>query len=378
MFGRYRGILLGMTFSALPLTDESSTPANQRTVELWEAIGRVLDASTVAGIRWHGLGPLFARRLRHQDRPVPEALGSDYWASSFAMLMCRPLLQRVRESCDGPLVLMKGPEVARLYPDAARGFSDIDLLVPDAAATHRQLKEAGFVEVGEPELFWGIHHLQPLQWPSLPLALEIHTRPKWVEGLAQPEPAAMIEDAVPSGLDVEGVSALNPIHHTLAVAMHHWAHVPLASCRDMVDLLALSAESSEAELEQAATSWGIRRLWLTSYGAAKGVFGLEEPTVPVRIWARHLRAVRERSVFENHLQAWLSPYWSLSPAEALRYSGKALLKDVRPAFDEGWREKGARFVKAVRRARAPLSVHEAELGDAARRGQGRNPPPAEE
>jgi hypothetical protein len=199
-----------------------------------------------------------------------------------------------------------------------------------------------------------------------------------VEGLDEPSTAAMIEAAVPSGLDVEGVSVLNPIHHALVVAVHHWAHVPLARCRDMVDVLALSAGSTEAELEQAATAWGIRRVWLTSSHAAKATLGLEGPTAPLRVWARHLRDMRERSVFENHLQSWLSAYWSLSPAEAVRVSGKALLKDLRPAFDEGWRDKGARFVKAVRGARVPLSVHEEELGEAARRGQGRNPPPAGE
>lgn len=364
-----------MTFPALPITNSESNAANQ-TVELWEAVGRVLDRSTSAGASVHGLGPLLARRLRDRGRPVPETLETESRVSSLAMLVCRPLLQRVRESCDGPLVLMKGPEIAQLYPDAARPFGDLDLLVPDARAAHRQLKAAGFVEVGdEPELFWGIHHLHPLQWPLLPIRIELHTRPKWVKGLDEPSSAEMIDNAVPCHLDVDGVSVLSPVHHALVVAVHHWAHVPLARCRDMIDVLALSGESTEVELEQAAAAWGMRRLWLTSLHAAKAALGLESPTMPLRVWARHLPDVRERSVLEKHLQLWLSAYWSLSPAQALRASGRALLKDLRPAFDEGWRDKGARFVKAVRRSRVPLSVHDEQLGEAARRGQGRNPPP---
>ena len=367
-----------VTVSALHLMDKEPPAANRQTVELWDAVGRVLDGSTAAGASMHGLGPLLARRLRHRGRPVPETLEAESRTSSLAMLVCRPLLQRVRESCDGPLVLMKGPEIAQLYPDAARPFGDLDLLVPDAPAAHRQLKAAGFVEVGEPELFWGIHHLHPLQWPLLPMRIELHTRPKWARGLDEPPSAQMIDEAVPCHLDVDGVSVLSPIHHALVVAMHHWAHVPLARCRDMVDVVALSGQSTEAELEQAAAAWGMRRLWLTSLHAAKATLGLESPTTPLRVWARHLPDVRERSVLEKHLQLWLSAYWSLSPAQAVRASGRALLKDLRPAFDEGWRDKGARFVKAVRRARVPLSVHDEQLGEAARRGQGRNPPPAEE
>ena len=37
------------------------------------------------------------------------------------------LLERIRAICEGPLLLFKGPEVARLYPGSARGFGDLDL-----------------------------------------------------------------------------------------------------------------------------------------------------------------------------------------------------------------------------------------------------------
>lgn len=35
------------------------------------------------------------------------------------MLIAPPLLERIRAACDGPLVLVKGPEIARLYPGGA-------------------------------------------------------------------------------------------------------------------------------------------------------------------------------------------------------------------------------------------------------------------
>ena len=51
-----------------------------------------------------------------------------------ATAMAAPaLLERTRTATEGPLLLVKGPEVARLYPDPAlRCFRDLDILVPDA------------------------------------------------------------------------------------------------------------------------------------------------------------------------------------------------------------------------------------------------------
>ena len=64
------------------------------------------------------------------------------------------LLERIRTATEGPLLLVKGPEVARLYPDPAlRCFRDLDILVPDAPATQRQLLAAGFQETGDPSLY---------------------------------------------------------------------------------------------------------------------------------------------------------------------------------------------------------------------------------
>jgi hypothetical protein len=51
-----------------------------------------------------------------------------------------------------------------------------------------------------------------------------------------------------------------------------------------------------------------------------------------------------------------------------------LRKDVLPAPGESWGPKLKRVVKASRNAVAPLSQHDRLLGEAARRGQGRNTP----
>ena len=93
------------------------------------------------------------------------------------------LLTRVRAACDGPIVLLKGPEVAERYPQRARGYGDLDLLVPDGAHVQRALVQDGFREVPDPERFVGVYHLPPLILNGAPLALEIHEAPNWPEGL---------------------------------------------------------------------------------------------------------------------------------------------------------------------------------------------------
>ena len=109
------------------------------------------------------------------------------------------VLERVRTACDGPLVLMKGPEVAARYPDPAlRGFRDVDLLAPDAPTVQRQLVAAGFEPVGVPEKYAAIHHLRPLAYPGLPLLVEVHDRPKWPARLRLPDKAELLGTAVPA------------------------------------------------------------------------------------------------------------------------------------------------------------------------------------
>ena len=87
------------------------------------------------------------------------------------------LLARVRAAWDGPLVLMKGPEVALDYrAPGLRSFGDLDLLTDDAEAAQAALIAAGFHEVFDPEIYKDIHHLRPLWWPGLPLVVELHSR----------------------------------------------------------------------------------------------------------------------------------------------------------------------------------------------------------
>ena len=289
--------------------------------------------------------------------------------AAFAMLSVRPLLERVREACEGPLVLMKGPEIAIRYPGAARLFIDVDLLTARPRLTHRQLLLAGFVEASGPELLADHHHLPPLRCPGLPLLVEIHGGPNWPDGLKAPAAAEIIGPAVPSGLGIDGILVPDGAQHALLVAAHAWAHEPLRRLRDLVDVRALSATEEPVAIERAARAWRITRLWRTTDRVTDAILGRRRMPFVVGLWAGHLSEQRERTVLENHLRAWVAAYWALPVRSALATTARAMRDDISPAADEGWLDKISRMLSAATSATDPLSQHEQRLGEAATRGR---------
>ncbi len=322
----------------------------------------------------HGLGLLGAAELERRGEPVPEFLQRQARLANVRALTTPVLLRRVREACDGPILVLKGPEVAARYPDEARGFGDLDLLVPDAMAAQRSLLAAGFVEEPDPDDRWvGIHHLPRLRLPGMALAIEVHSKAKWPDPLEAPPNEELFEAAIPSGTGVEGILAPAPAHHVLLLAAHAWAHQPLGQVRDLVDVGALRAEIDDRELAPLARRWRLARVWGTT-GAALDALLARTTTWPLRLWASHLRELREQTVVETHLERLLAPIWGYPPALAARGVGAALVDEVRPAFDEDWGEKLRRTATALRRPFVPVTEHRRQLGDSATRGQRRNTP----
>lgn len=338
--------------------------------DLWRAVDRLLADASVEGAQVHGVGPLLAQTWRRSGREVPPELAFEEHLAACSMLLVDPLLRRIRAACDGPLVLLKGPEVAALYPGERRRFGDLDLLVPDPGATHRSLREAGFVEVGDPDLYRDLYHLRPLEAPELPLAVEVHAAPKWPQRLTPPPVDEIIAAAVPTRLGIEGVLAPRASHHALLLAAHAWAHEPLQKLRDLVDVAAVHATADPDEVAAVAEAWRVDRLWATTAGAMRWLFDGGPRPFPLRSWARQLPAVRERTVFENHLQKWLAGYWALPAPSALAANAEAVAFDLRPAVEEPWRAKFARARRALLGARMPVSTHNREIGEAARRRRG--------
>jgi hypothetical protein len=334
---------------------------------VWAAADSLIDRSPgLHDLRAHGLHLLAARRWRDQGAPVPSELAAEERVAALVSLMVHPLLEQVVLAVDGEVVLMKGPEVAQRYPfPHLRSYGDVDLLVADAVGAHRALQAAGFVPVGDPKLYVGIHHERPLVWPGIPLAIELHSRPKWVEWAPVPPVDELLEAAWPSSVGVAGVTTLHPAHHALVTAVHSWAHSPLRRLGDILDVRLLADAADRVDLRQQAEAWGIARLWRTTERVAEELFADGRWAWPLRVWARNLSRVRERTVLENHLAGWLNGFSALQPGPAVAAMARQILDDLRPAASETWRSKGRRTLRAVGRSSVRLSEHHDELGEEA-------------
>lgn len=320
---------------------------------LWSGVDRLVDRATLDGILVHKLGPLAAARRRAAGRPVERELIDEERAASFAMLSSSALLRRIREHSEGPLLLLKGPELALRYPPGGRRFGDIDILAPDAQAVHRTLERSGFEQVPESgfqEEDGAHHHLIPLRWPVVPLLVEVHAFPNWPPQIERPRLEEIIAAAVPSATGVDGLSAPHPRHHALLLAAHAWRHEPLQTLRDLLDVAAMAFGEDAAELEGTADEWGLARIWRSTREAIDALFlGAPRPA-SLRVWARHLERVRERTVLESHLQGVLSPFWAFPPRMAVAEALAGIKASATPMRGEGWAPKLRRIPCAIKDA----------------------------
>lgn len=340
-------------------SDRSASPDDARDA-LFAGVDRLVErAGPGAALTLHRLEPLAARRLRELGRPVPEELAeSERLGAAFAL--AAPVhLQRAHAAVDGPLLVVKGPELAALYPDASlRIYRDLDLFAPDAAAAQRALVAAGFVEVGDAAYYAEAPHLRPLAWSGLPMELEVHERPNWPRWLDPPPVADLFEDARPSAGGVDGLLAPSPERHALLVAAHAWMHGPLERARDLLDVGLLAAEADPAKLDRLARAWGMEKLWRATLALVEGLLLGGRPPRAQRGWARNLAALSERTVLERHVARWVGWYTALPRGLAARAMLDEIRVDLSPEGDEGWQRKARRSLRAVRNAFVRQSEHE--------------------
>lgn len=337
------------------------------TAELWRSVDRLVDrAPSLADLESHKLELFAARRWRALGRPVPKKLVELERLAAVRALAAPALLERVTSAYGGEIIPLKGVEIASHYPDPVlRSFGDLDLLVEDAESAQESLVAAGFAEIGDPAAYFDIHHLRPLRWPGVPLDVEIHSRPKWIDGVGRaPSAQELFSVAVPLG---ERLRSLPAAHHALLLAAHSWTHEPFRRIRDLVDVVLMADVAGRGEVATLAEEWGIDRLWRATIRAADAVLlGADRPW-EVRLWAQNLERARERTVFENHLQRWFSDFSILPVGAAAARMPKTLARELRPRDAEGWRTKLARTAHAVRNASRRRSEHHDELDRLRRR-----------
>jgi hypothetical protein len=292
---------------------------------LWANVARLIErAPRDSDLRFHGVELLAAQQDRKLGRtPALHTIAATRTAAATSLIA--PLvLQRALAAISGRVVLMKGPEVAEHYEDTlTRPYRDIDLLVEDAEAAWSAMVDAGFRPTGDPKLYIGIHHLRPLVLPGLPLVVEVHHDPKWLDGTAPPT-AELLKTAVPSATGIPGLLTLEPARHAVALAVHAWAHVPLSRLGRLIDVAAVSQGVDPSETAAIARAWDVERLWRVTQATIDSLLGQRRRPIAGRVWAGHLWSVRERTVLERHLERWLGPFSMLPPARAARVTGQHL------------------------------------------------------
>ena len=165
--------------------------------------------------------------------------------------------------------------------------------------------------------------MRPLVLPGLPLVVEVHSEPKWLDGISPPT-AELLRTAVASATGIPGLLTVEPARHAVALAVHAWAHAPLSRLGRLIDVAAVSQGVDRSETAAIARAWDVERLWRVTQASIDSLLGQSPRPFAGRVWARHLWSVRERTVLERHLERWLGPFSMLPPGRAAKVTGQHL------------------------------------------------------
>lgn len=175
------------------------------------------------------------------------------------VLVSEDVLAGLGSTVAGPAVLMKGLEVAQLYPAPThRPFRDVDLLVRDAPRVWQRCVDAGYRANPKRRFDIDHHHLPALASPSRQIGVELHHRPNlpaWVTI----DTELFFDSAQPSRTGIEGIRRPRDDLHSLLMAMHGWIG-GFGRLRDLFDALLLASVSSVPVADTAA-ELGLRRFW---------------------------------------------------------------------------------------------------------------------
>jgi Uncharacterised nucleotidyltransferase len=337
-----------------------SEDAKNAGTDFWNGVHSLIDASpSLRDLQVHGLHLLAARRWRSRGTPVPHELATaELWAT-LRIERARTLLERIRATCDGSIILIKGPAVGAHYPDpATRPFIDVDLIVAEPDSAYRRLTAVGFQPVpwrSHPDT---VHHLHPLRFSDVPLSVELHRYPKWIPGSAPPSFGELVDGSVPAALGVDGIVTPRPAYHAPLLAAHLWSHDPFGRLLRLLDVAVMSEAAEARELERVIDAWGMAMPWRATTALADALFrDGKAPGLALRIWGRNLRTAREATVLEMHIARCLAPFSFLPRRRAARAAWAAFIGCLRPQPHESWGTKLKRTAEQLRRPSMRRSEH---------------------
>lgn len=179
---------------------------------------------------------------------------------AFFHLQAKSMLTRVRGVIDGPMVVLKGIEVAQLYPEPwQRDFVDVDIVVDELLQADRRLRAAGFKPLHNAISHPDYHQTAALILGDDPVTIELHRRPNSPRWNHFPVEEVFAE-ALPSRTGVDGVLRPRDDHHAVIVAWHYWRDGANRG-RGLIDVQLLREQSSNEAISLVAEQWGVGRIW---------------------------------------------------------------------------------------------------------------------
>lgn len=345
--------------AGLQLTLLANDPMN-----LWTRVDELVErARTVSDLHAHRLHLYAAWRWRSVGRPVPAELVELERGARIFRLAAPAVMRRVRDAYDGPLVLLKGADVAAAYPKPElRPSIDLDFLVPDPERTQTALVAAGFNELPDTCTPDEHHHLPALEWPGLLVRVELHSMPSWPTWVPPPPVEELFASATTASALGHGVVALPPAHQALVLAGHMWREVPLARLGQLIDVVLMAQAAPVGETESLARRWRIDRLWQVTDATARRVLLAEriEGAAP-RIWTRGLESMRERTVIESKLAELVGPFLAVPTRKAVAAAARMASSELRPSGDETWGKMARRTLGALKQGLRRRSARDREL-----------------
>jgi len=318
---------------------------------MWQRVDEVLALSDPSPPALRALAGW--RASERGDTATAERYRADRHAIAFGSVSVKPLLERIRAATGQPMLLLKGPETAAVYPaPGLRPFGDLDLLVPDPVQAEADLLAAGFTQWASPHaepVPWH-HHRIPMRYGTVPLGIELHRDPGWLSWMTPPSNTELFARSVPSVTGVDGVVALRPAEATLFLAMHSWRHGPYHSLLHMIDIELMRQHADSPELDVLARRWGIERVWRHTTRLLDWCF--HDPSMPLspleRIWSAHIRSGRARSRRAAGIAIRTKSLAAPSPLAAIRSFGTDLERTLTPVEDESFSSVLGRRIRHLR------------------------------
>lgn len=272
--------------------------------ELWELLERNVSGWPHHQLRQHGFDLLFGE---------PERLAKERRAHARRVLVAQHALADQVEHHQSPVVVMKGLEVAMLYPrPIERPFRDLDILVRDARPRWDRLVSLDHRKNPKRAIDIDHHHLPALEHPTGVLGIELHHSPN-LPGWAKIPNDLIFDTAQPSRTGIEGALRPRDDIHALLLALHCWVG-GFARWRDLLDARILASAADEPTAETAA-SFGLGRFWEVSTRLADSlVFGIAGRAVPLQ---RYFVPTEARPI-PRRRAVILSPFTAAHPARVIR------------------------------------------------------------